>query len=283
LDKEINDVELSRDNFISRLNSISHEIASLENELEGLQFQLNFYKENYEKEEKLLKKGLISEVTFKNTHTAYNLKAAEVAALKSSISKIKYLKMAENTAVKKEDNRLNELRATREMQIKQQQLKLELAASRIQSVKSSLEKSKIDYSRTNIIAKRSGQVTNRRISEGDYVEIGQPIASIVSCSENYWVRANFKETQVERMKVGDKAVFTIDTYPGVEFEGVVEGISSGSGSTFSVIPPENATGNFTKVVKRIPVKIKVHNANDHVMRIGTSAYVTVHFDDTANI
>jgi membrane fusion protein (multidrug efflux system) len=158
------------------------------------------------------------------------------------------------------------------------QAKANAAKAAMSVAQAEYDLARINLERTEIKAKRAGYITNRRTSSGDYVEVGQPIASIVSCQQDPWVQANFKETQITRMKEGQSVEFTIDTYPDIKFEGVVESISSGSGAIFSVLPPENASGNFTKVVKRMPVKVRVVDMQDAIFRIGASAQVTVFVD-----
>jgi membrane fusion protein (multidrug efflux system) len=104
---------------------------------------------------------------------------------------------------------------------------------------------------------------------------GQTIASITSCEESAWVDANFKETQIGRIKPGQIVQLHVDAYPDMVLRGEVESISSGSGSTFSVLPPENATGNFTKVVQRFPVRIKILDTKNKILRTGLSVVVSV--------
>lgn len=152
-----------------------------------------------------------------------------------------------------------------------------LAASEGQWVmaKADSQLAKIMLARTQIKALRSGNVANRRVALGDYIVAGQPIASITSCVDRLWIEANFKETQLENIRPKQPVRIEIDTYPGKTFEGYVESVSSGSGSTFSVLPPENATGNFTKVVQRFPVIIGLRKADWGLLRVGMSAVVTV--------
>jgi membrane fusion protein (multidrug efflux system) len=109
------------------------------------------------------------------------------------------------------------------------------------------------------------------------VQVGQPLLAIVPLRD-VWVLANFKETQLSRVRAGMPAFVEIDTFPGKTFHGVVDSISAGTGARFSLLPPENATGNWVKVVQRIPVKIRLDAkdfGNPHTLRAGMSAIVTV--------
>jgi len=109
----------------------------------------------------------------------------------------------------------------------------------------------LDY--TRITAPFAGHITRKDVEPGSYVQTGQTICSVVS--DNVWVIANFKETQLTYIHPGQTAYIRVDMYPGHVFKGHVESIQSGTGARFSLLPPENATGNYVKVVQRIPVKI----------------------------
>ena len=112
------------------------------------------------------------------------------------------------------------------------------------------------------------------LNVGQFIGMGSTIVSLVESGDT-WVAANFKETQLERMKAGEPADVTVDTYPGVVFHGSVDSIGAATGSEFSLIPAQNATGNWVKVVQRVPVRIKVPANADTPLRTGMSATVTV--------
>jgi membrane fusion protein (multidrug efflux system) len=110
---------------------------------------------------------------------------------------------------------------------------------------------------------------------GQLVQAGQPLMSVVSL-DDVWVTANLKETETVAVKPGDPAEFTVDAYPGVRFTGHVESVSPATGARFSLLPPDNATGNFTKVVQRLPVRIRANQRDPaHPLRLGMSVAVTV--------
>jgi membrane fusion protein (multidrug efflux system) len=108
------------------------------------------------------------------------------------------------------------------------------------------------------------------------VQVGQPLLAIVPLA-SVWVVANFKETQVGRVRPGQAATVLVDTFPDRVFRGRVDSISAGTGARFSLLPPENASGNWVKVVQRVPVKIVLdeYRANPHLLRTGMSATVTI--------
>ena len=122
-----------------------------------------------------------------------------------------------------------------------------------------------------------GIVSKKTVEVGKVVQVGQPLLALVPLAD-VWVVANFKETQLSRVKPGQVADVEIDTFPGKRFRGTVDSLSAGTGARFSLLPPENATGNWVKVVQRIPVKIRLDAkefGNPHTLRAGMSAYVTI--------
>jgi membrane fusion protein (multidrug efflux system) len=116
----------------------------------------------------------------------------------------------------------------------------------------------------------SGKVSRKSAVAGMYVQVGQTLMALVP--DQYWVIGNFKETQVTHMQPGDPVEISIDAYPDKVFQGHVESLQAGTGAVFSVLPPENATGNYVKVVQRIPVKIVFNEDPDprHPFAIGMS-------------
>ena len=126
------------------------------------------------------------------------------------------------------------------------------------------------------MAPDDGIVAKRNAEPGALVQVGQNLLSLVP-EESIWVTANLKETQLDKVQVGDAAEFTVDGYPGRTFRGKVESLSPATGARFSLLPPDNATGNFTKVVQRVPVRIAVDNTADpgHPLRPGMSVEVTI--------
>ncbi|MHB8885783.1 MAG: HlyD family secretion protein [Methylovirgula sp.] len=134
---------------------------------------------------------------------------------------------------------------------------------------------KVDQANLNLLftvvrAPQDGWVTKRNVEVGDYVTPGQQIMSLVS--PQIWVIANFKETQLTDMRPGQKATISVDAYPSLHLEGHVDSIQHGTGAKFTAFPPENATGNFVKIVQRVPVKIVIDKGLDshHAMPLGLS-------------
>ncbi len=259
-------------------DSVAASINEAKEELRASAVDIDYFKQNYEREKDLSEQKAISSRDFETTQRLYKAKVANHAALQAKLAKLEKLFEAEQGNafnVRKTQETLDKSQAGR---VENARTEAAVAKDRIAVAQADYDLAKLNLERTTSRAKLTGSITNRRISAGEYIEVGQRIASIVSCQDRPWVTANFKETQIERMRKGQKAEIAIDTYPGTTFKGTVESVSSGSGSTFSVLPPENATGNFTKVVKRMPVKILLDNVNDKVLRVGSSVDVRVFVD-----
>ena len=129
---------------------------------------------------------------------------------------------------------------------------------------------------TEVVAPADGRVTRKSVEIGQVVSPGQLLLAVTGLSE-VWVVANYKETQIERIRPGQEVRIRVDTFPGKTFHGTVDSIMAGTGSAFSLFPSENATGNYVKVVQRVPVKILLTQGEDpeHILRVGMSVVPTV--------
>ena len=187
------------------------------------------------------------------------------------------------SAVKQARQRVIELRATlnrvesQRHQVTVKEAEIARAEAMLTQSKADLAFAELQLSYTDVRAPVDGMVSRKSVELGQMVQVGQPLLAIVPLSD-VWVLANFKETQLGRVRAGMPALVEIDTFPGKVFHGKVDSISAGTGARFSLLPPENATGNWVKVVQRIPVKIRLDPkefGNPHTLRAGMSAVVTV--------
>ncbi|HIJ89127.1 MAG TPA: HlyD family secretion protein [Desulfuromonadales bacterium] len=142
--------------------------------------------------------------------------------------------------------------------------------------KAMLDEAELQLSYTKIYAVQDGYVTRKSIEEGVNIQAGQPLMALVPLHET-WITANYKERQITWLKAGQKVEFTVDAYPGKTFSGTVDSIMAGTGAAFSLLPPENATGNYVKVIQRVPVKISIDRSSDteRLLRIGMSVIPVV--------
>lgn len=158
------------------------------------------------------------------------------------------------------------------------QQQAEATASNIALKQADIDYAKLQLSYTVILAPVDGIISKRTIQVGQLVQAGQPLFSIVSDKAIY-ITANFKETQMDNLRVGEKVDLKVDAFPDTTINGTVESFSGATGAKFSLLPPDNATGNFVKVVQRIPVRIKLDTSDkDFTQRLrpGMSVNVVVH-------
>ena len=155
----------------------------------------------------------------------------------------------------------------------------EVAAANIKRAQAMLDAAKLNLDYTVVIASIDGQVSKINIQPGQLVQPGQSLFYIINNAEA-WVIANFKETQLNKMIIGQKVTIKADAYPDTEFEGTITSFSPATGARFSLLPPDNATGNFVKTIQRLPVKISLNANNDvekiKLLRPGMNVDVDVH-------
>ncbi len=145
----------------------------------------------------------------------------------------------------------------------------------VRAAAAKLAQAQLDLNHTRITSPTSGYIANLEIRPGSMVQASVPLFTIIGDNE-YWVDANFKETELRRVQAGQKADVVVDMYPDHEFQGEVQSLSGGAGQAFSLLPAQNATGNWVKVTQRVPVRVKIVNPDDkHPLRIGTTATVRV--------
>ncbi len=150
----------------------------------------------------------------------------------------------------------------------------------VKQAEAALEAARLDLGYTKLTAPFAGVVTHKTAHVGNRVQVGEPLLAVVPLSKLY-VTANFKETQLTDVRVGQKAEIGADIYPGYTYQGHVDSISMGTGAAFSLLPPENATGNWVKVVQRVPVKIVIDGKvpEDKPLRLGLSVEVAIDLSD----
>ena len=153
-------------------------------------------------------------------------------------------------------------------------------AAQIKNAEAQLAAAEYDLFNTKLIAPADGRITRRQVERGDYVQPGQALSSLVE--SELWVTADFKEIQLKNMRPGQRVTIDVDAYPALKLDGKVDSVQAGTGAFFSAFPPENATGNFVKIVQRVPVKITLDNPPDDpniVLGPGMSVEPTVYTSD----
>jgi len=153
---------------------------------------------------------------------------------------------------------------------------IQKAQASLEIKKAAIEQQKLKISYAKIYAPQPGKLGKKNVTAGQYVQAGTPLFSIVNDS-TYWIVANFKETQIKKFHPGMPVEIALDAYPDTHLNGIIESLSDATGAKFSLLPPDNASGNFVKVTQRIPVKIAINDLDKHkdILRAGLSAEITI--------
>ena len=179
------------------------------------------------------------------------------------------------TAVKQADNTRNDL-SSAESRIAVLKAGIQKAEAALGSNQAKIEQTKLKISYTKIFAPQAGRIGKKNVSLGQFVQAGTPLFSIVN-DTTYWVVANFKENQLNKLVPGKEVNIEIDAYPDLNLKGTIENLSDATGAKFSLLPPDNASGNFVKVTQRLPVKIRINDIEKYrsILRAGLSVYVSI--------
>jgi membrane fusion protein (multidrug efflux system) len=239
---------------------------------------------------RLLQGGFVSQRDFDQAEMVMLTSTATVEATQKRLNQAeKEAQQAEAAlasralAVSLARQRVNEARAalgrveSQRRQVTVKEAEVERAEAALSQARADLSFAELQLQYTEVRAPSDGVVSKKSVEVGQVVQMGQPLLALVPL-QDVWVLANFKETQLGRVRPGMAATVEIDTFPGQIFHGTVDSLSAGTGSRFSLLPPENATGNWVKVVQRVPVKIRLDPrelGNPHTLRAGMSAYVVI--------
>jgi len=213
---------------------------------------------DYERQQALSAKGFASRATFEVSEAGRDQGAAAVKSAQAAF-----------------DAARDNVEVTR---AQQQEARAQLA-----ELQTTLAKAERDLGFTSVRAPVDGTFSNRLVSTGDYIVVGQRLGNVVPL-DDVFIDANFKETQLKRIRPGQPVTVSVDAYGHRKFAGVVDSIAPAAGSVFTLLPPDNATGNFTKIVQRLPVRIRVPKdvARQNLLRAGMSVYASVDTSAAAN-
>ncbi|HKT53571.1 MAG TPA: HlyD family secretion protein [Caulobacteraceae bacterium] len=212
----------------------------------------------------------VSQAAFDQASAAAAGAAAQATNAAKDLGRYRYLVSAQPNAVAPEQvdqatataqNTAAQRRAATDQargakaQIAAAQTQITAAQAQLKNAAAQAEQAQINLNYTELYAPFAGHVTQKNVAVGGYLQPGQQVMAIVP--QTLWITANFKETQLDHMRPGQRVDIRIDAFPSVTFEGHVDSIQRGAGQAFALLPPENATGNFVKVVQRVPVKIVI--------------------------
>ena len=258
-----------------RKNEGLHRLQQLRKEREGAQAEMIQTQRDYKRFEALYQSKVVPEERRDQAHTAMVKATATVEATDAQIKALQASLKAIQQEVQQAQAQLQSAQADRQ-QVEIMKEKLAALYGQQQEAQAQLEAAQLDLSYTTVAAPISGYIAQKSIQVGDSVKKAQPLMAVVPLHEAY-VEANFKETQLKNVRLGQPVIIEADTYPDYVYHGKVSGIRAGTGAAFSLLPPENATGNWIKVVQRVPVKIILTEPPpaDRPLRLGFSLYVTI--------
>jgi membrane fusion protein, multidrug efflux system len=267
-------VPLTQTTSSSQLSAANAAVKASQREIESANARLNEAQANYAKVAADLKRMEMLIAKDEISRQQYDAAVAAASSAKATVD-------AANAEVATAESRAAQAQAQAEAagtvpeQLKVTRARAGAATAEVQRAISALAQAELNLKYTKIYAPVTGVLSKRNVEPGQVVQAGQPVFSIVNL-DDIWVTANFKETQLRNMRVGQSAKVKVDAY-GHEYSGHVESIGAATGARFSLLPPENATGNYVKVVQRIPVRIRFDKGQDpnHELRPGMSAVPTV--------
>lgn len=242
---------------------------------EGVLAEYRHARRDWERFDALAAQGASSVRDRDRMRTALSKAQSAVGASEARLRAARAAVEAAEKEAAKAEARLREAQAG-SLRVRVEQERLKALAAHEKELEARRDVVRLNLSYCRIAAPIAGYVAQKKIQVGERIAPGQPLLAVVPLQDVY-VEANFKETQVEHIRVGQPAEIRADCYPGRRFAGRVEGIRAGTGAVFSLLPPENATGNWIKITQRVPVKIRLTEpfSADYPLRLGFSLEVTV--------
>ncbi|HKS25080.1 MAG TPA: HlyD family secretion protein [Thermoanaerobaculia bacterium] len=228
---------------------------------------------DYARAEELGGKGDISRAQVDAARAARDAADADLASARAKLSQAENARQAAQANVQQAQGRVVQS-APVSAQVESARAQTRLAQARIQAAEAAVKAAQLNLSYTKITSPADGIAARLAVRVGTFVAPGQPIVNVVP--RTTYVIANFKETQMKRVRPGEAARIRVDALGGRDFEGKVESLSGGTGATFSLLPPDNASGNFVKVVQRVPVRVSWNGPPSDQVPAGSSAEVTVY-------
>ncbi len=263
------------------LSQTRHGIEQLKNSRSASAADFAQAQRDFKRFESLSAAGAGTERQREQAQTGYDKAKAHLKAIDSQIAALESSFAAVSQQVNRAKAQLQSARSEL-ANVDVQLHKVEALRAKRDKSMAELDAARLNLSYCDIAAPIEGYIAQKNIQVGDRVQPGQALMAVVPLSKIY-VEANFKETQLTDVRIGQPASISADIYPGYAYTGKVTGIRAGTGAAFSLIPPENATGNWIKVVQRIPVRIELDKQPppDHPLRVGASLDVTVNVADSS--
>ncbi|ROQ90236.1 HlyD family secretion protein [Desulfosoma caldarium] len=263
----------------AQVQAIQEKVLESSQEHQAVLAEYRHAKRDWERFDALAAQGASSVRDRDRMKTALSKAQAAVGASEARLRSAEAALEAARKEAAAAEARLQEAQAGRlRVRVEQERLKALLAHAK--ELEARRDAARLNLSYCRIVAPIAGYVAQKKVQVGERVLPGQPLLAVVPLQDAY-VEANFKETQVENIRIGQPVHIRADCYPGRRFSGTVEGIRAGTGAAFSLFPPENATGNWIKITQRVPVKIRLTDSfsPEYPLRLGFSLKVTVDTSD----
>ena len=256
-------------------NASREQIAEARARLTAAESALAQAKTDFERAQKLSQSGALSPSQLDQSKTTLETAEASVAQARAHLSMLESNAAQALSRVGEASARVDQTRDVDSV-VTLAEARAESARARLAELEAVRDLAALELSYTKIVAPQAGVASKKNVAVGQMVSAGVPIAQLVSTSKGFWVTANFKETQISKMRAGQPVEIHVDSLPGTELRGAVESFSGATGSRFALLPPDNASGNFTKVVQRVPVRIRFEGLPEAVaLRPGLSVELTV--------
>jgi membrane fusion protein (multidrug efflux system) len=259
---------------IAQVSSADAQIASAKAQVVRAEAEVRRVTNDLDRTRKLREANALPQERLDNAQSAFDSAQAALSAAQAQLAASEDARHVAQSRVA-EANGMLDINTPVDAKVAGARANADLANARVTTAEAALEIARLNLSYATVIAPSDGVVSKLTVHAGQLVSPGMPVAELVP--EGTYVVANYKETQVGEMKPGQRVELEVDAYSGQKFEGVVESLSGGTGSRFSLLPPDNASGNFVKVVQRVPVRIRWKDVPKDVnLRAGMSVTATVH-------
>ncbi len=258
----LNNAKATTDAAKANVSTVRASINTIDAQIEAAKVTLWRASQDFERYSNLIKDHSITQQQFEQAQAAKESAEKQVAILQAQ----KQQASQQTNAANVQSNATGQ--------------QIDIAGTNIRQRETDVDAAKLNLSYTVVTAPQDGLVSKVNVRDGQFVQAGQALFSIVH-SDKVWVVANFKETQLNKMVEGQKVIIHADAFPKHDFEAKLASFSPATGSTFALLPPDNASGNFVKVVQRLPVRIEFTNNNDSLirrLRPGMNVLVDVHLD-----
>jgi membrane fusion protein, multidrug efflux system len=228
---------------------------------------------DWERAQMLYANHTISKAAYDEAENGWALAKSNMEAARARVASLRLIASGARSRVSEAAARAKQVDDT-QAPLRVAQAKAKAALAQVETAKAARQLAQLELSYTKVLAPQDGFASKKTVAVGQRLAVGQSVVQLVTPKR--WITANFKETQLQHMRMGQPATIEVDAYPGEKIQGTVESFSGATGARFTLLPPDNATGNFTKVVQRVPVRIQINDIQqEKLLRPGLSVTLTI--------